>query len=65
VLWLFRIPMAMSLALTRCAIAIFFIRTLYTHAFLALRRIGSYWRRNSACLCIRARTDGVLQGKVA
>ncbi|KAH7075457.1 hypothetical protein BKA63DRAFT_297721 [Paraphoma chrysanthemicola] len=40
VLWLFRIPMAFSLALTRCAIAIFFIRTLYTRAYPWLRHIG-------------------------
>lgn len=32
--------MAFSLALTRCAIAIFFIRTLYTRAYPWLRRIG-------------------------
>jgi hypothetical protein len=41
ILWLFRIPMAVSLALTRCAITIFFIRTLFTRGFPWLRRIGS------------------------
>ncbi|KAH5129808.1 hypothetical protein HBH70_199540 [Parastagonospora nodorum] len=40
VLWLFRIPMALSLTLTRCAITVFFIRTLFTHGFPCLRHIA-------------------------
>lgn len=40
VLWLFRIPMAVSLASTRCAISIFFIRTLYTRVFPWLRYVA-------------------------
>ncbi|KAF2848887.1 hypothetical protein T440DRAFT_149775 [Plenodomus tracheiphilus IPT5] len=42
VLWLFRIPMAVSLTLTRSAISIFFIRTLYTRVFPWLRYVGTY-----------------------
>lgn len=41
-LWLFQIPMALSLTLTRCAITVFFMRTLFTHAFPWLRNIGSH-----------------------
>jgi len=41
VLWLFRLPMAIGQALTRCAIAIFFIQTLYTKVFPWLRHFGT------------------------
>lgn len=40
-LWLYRIPMCLSMLATRCAISIFFIRTLYTKIFPRLRRIGT------------------------
>jgi hypothetical protein len=42
ILWLFRIPMAISMTLTRCAISIFFIRTLYTKIYPRLRHTGIY-----------------------
>lgn len=42
ILWFFRSLMAVELALTRCAISIFFLRTLYTKTFPWLRRIGTY-----------------------
>ena len=46
ILWLFPIPMATSLALTRCAISIFFIRTLYTRMCPWLRRVGTFRDRS-------------------
>ncbi|KAF1917086.1 hypothetical protein BDU57DRAFT_255446 [Ampelomyces quisqualis] len=51
VLWLFRIPMAIGLALTRCAITIFFLQTLFTHAFPWLRRIGIHCRNRTPFSC--------------
>jgi hypothetical protein len=41
VLWLIRVPMTISLASTRYAISVFFIRTTDIHAFPWLRIIGS------------------------
>ncbi|KAF2829693.1 hypothetical protein CC86DRAFT_173347 [Ophiobolus disseminans] len=48
VLWLFRIPMALSITLTRCAITIFFIRMLFTQTFPRLRQIGTVMNQSSA-----------------
>ncbi|KAK1913329.1 hypothetical protein P3342_005265 [Pyrenophora teres f. teres] len=44
ILWLFRFPMAIGIALIRCAILIFFIRTLYTKTSPKLRRTGTLAR---------------------
>jgi hypothetical protein len=41
-MWFFRIPSAVSLNATRCAVMIFFLRTLYTKSFPRLRAIGTY-----------------------
>ncbi|KAF1829470.1 hypothetical protein BDW02DRAFT_147872 [Decorospora gaudefroyi] len=41
ILWLFRIPMGLSLGLTRTAISLFFIRTLYTKTYPKLRLTGT------------------------
>jgi hypothetical protein len=40
ILWLFRLPMAISIALTRCAILVFFVRTLFTKTYSWLRHGG-------------------------
>lgn len=40
IMWFFRSPMAIELTLTRCAISIFLLRTLYTRMYPWLRRTG-------------------------
>lgn len=41
ILWLFRLPMAIGLALARCAVSVFFIRTFFTKMYPWLRRTGN------------------------
>ena len=42
ILWSFQVPTALNIALTRCALSIFFLRSLYTKLHPWLRCIGMY-----------------------